>query len=118
MKRSMCALIPVVVAGCSVGAPPGFSSGDRWTFPLVGPLEDGVLVTPATVRGHGPYLFAIDPDANISAVDKQIVEDCDLRTSAGPKIIDEAQIGQTRLYAELLDLRVATLAVARRAVLL
>jgi hypothetical protein len=70
------------------------------------------------VRGHGPYLFAIDPDANISAVDKQIVEDFDLRTSAGPKIIDEAEIGQTRLYAELLDLRVATLAVARRDVLL
>ncbi len=108
----------LVVAGCSVGAPHGFSAGDRWTFPLVGPLEDGLLVTPATVRGHGPYLFAIDPDANISAVDKQIVDDAQLRTSAGPRIIDETETGQTRLYAELIDLQVATLAVARRDVLL
>jgi hypothetical protein len=108
----------VVVAGCSVGAPHGFSAGDRWTFPLVGPLEDGLLVTPATVRGHGPYLFAIDPDANISAVDKQIVDDAQLRTSAGPRIIDETETGQIRLYAELIDLQVATLAVARRDVLL
>ena len=108
----------IAMAGCSVGAPPGFSSGDHWTFPLVGPLEDGLLITPATVKGHGPYLFAIDPDANISAVDKQIVDDADLRTSAGPRIIDETEHGQTRLYAELLGLQVAGLKVERRSVLL
>jgi hypothetical protein len=53
----------LVAAGCTVGAPPGFSAGENWTFPLVGPLENGLLITPATVKGHGPYLFAIDPDA-------------------------------------------------------
>ena len=37
----------LVLAGCSVGAPSGFSGGDHWTFPLVGPLEDGLLITPA-----------------------------------------------------------------------
>jgi len=108
----------LVAAGCTVGAPSGFSAGDHWTFPLVGPLEDGLLITPVTVKGHGPYLFAIDPDANISAVDKQIVDDAGLRTSAGPKIIDETATGQTRLYAELMDLRIATLTIARRDVLL
>ena len=108
----------LVMAGCTVGAPPGFSSGDRWTFPLVGPLEDGLLVTPATVKGHGPYLFAIDPDANFSGVDKQIVDDAQLRSSGGPKIIDETDTGQIRFYAELIDLKVATLTIARRDVLL
>ena len=108
----------IAMAGCSVGAPPGFSSGDHWTFPLVGPLEDGLLVTPATVKGHGPYLFAIDPDANMSAVDKEIVDRADLRTSAGPRIIDETEQGQTRLYAELIGLQVAGLEIDRRSVLL
>jgi len=108
----------LVIAGCTVGAPPGFSSGDRWTFPLVGPLEDGLLVTPATVKGHGPYLFAFDPDANFSAIDLQIVEEAGLRTSGGPKIIDETDTAQIRKYAEVVDLKVSTLAIARRDVLL
>jgi hypothetical protein len=108
----------LVLAGCSVGAPSGFSGGDHWVFPLVGPLEDGLLITPATVRGHGPYLFAIDPDANLSAIDKQIVDDAVLLTSAGPRIVDETDHGQVRLYAELLGLQVANLTVERRSVLL
>jgi TonB family protein len=108
----------LVMAGCTVGAPPGFSGGDRWTFPLVGPLEGGLLITPATVKGKGPYLFAFDPDANFSAVDKRVVDEAGLQTSAGPKIIDETDTGQIRKYAELVDLQVATLAIARRNVLL
>lgn len=101
-------------AGCAVGAPPGFSGGDRWTFPLVGPLEDGVLVTVASVHGHGPYLFAIDPDANVSAVDKQVVDEAGLRTAVGPRRIDETDTGQIRFYAELLDFQVAGLIIDRR----
>src|SRR5262249_44374320 len=108
----------LVATGCTVGAPPGFSGGEQWTFPLVGPLEDGVLITPATVRGHGPYLFAIDPDATTSAIDKQVVDEAQLKTSAGPKIIDETDTGQTRFYAELVDLQVASLTIARRDVML
>ena len=104
-------------AGCTVGAPPGFSGGDHWTFPLVGPLEDGLLITPATVRGHGPYLFAIDPDANVSAVDKSVVDEAQLRMGMGPHVIDETDTGQIRFYAELIDLRVADLAVERRDVM-
>jgi hypothetical protein len=108
----------LVMAGCTVGAPPGFSGGDHWTFPLVGPLEDGLLVTPATVKGHGPYLFAIDPDANFSAIDEQVVGDAGLRTAGGPEIIDETNTGQVRVYAELLDLKVSALAIERRSVML
>ena len=104
-------------AGCSVGAPPGFSGGDRWTLPLVGPLEDGILVTPVSVHGHGPYLFAIDPDANVSAIDKDLAQEAGLRIGNGPHVIDETDTGQTRLYAEMLDLRVAGLAIDRRDVL-
>jgi len=104
--------------GCTVGAPPGFSGGESWTFPLVGPLEDGLLITPVTVGGHGPYLFAFDPDANFSAVDKQVVDDAQLRTSGGPKIIDETDTGQIRLYAELVGLKVSGLTIDRRDVML
>ena len=104
--------------GCSVGAPAGFSQGDHWTFPLVGPLEDGLLVTPATVRGHGPYLFAIDPDANITAIDKQVADQAQLRTALGPHRIDETDTGQIRIYAELLDLKVGNLTIDRRDVML
>jgi len=111
------AVVGLLVAGCSVGTPPGFSSGDRWTFPLVGPLEDGVLFTPVSVHGHGPYLFAIDPDANVSALDKQLVEDAELRMGTGPHRIDETDTGQVRFYAELLDLKVSGLTIDRRDVM-
>jgi hypothetical protein len=63
------ALAGIIVAGCSAVAPSGFSQGEHWTFPLVGPLENGLLVTPVSIHGHGPSLFAIDPDADVSAVD-------------------------------------------------
>src|SRR4051812_1080712 len=51
MKHHALAAVTIALAGCTVGAPPGFSGGDRWTFPLVGPLEDGLLVTPVSVHG-------------------------------------------------------------------
>lgn len=114
VRYSVYAFASVVAAGCSVGAPPGFSSGDHWTFPLVGPLEDGVLITPVSVHGHGPYLFAIDPDANVTAIDKQLVDDAGLRMGEGPHRIDETDTGRIRLYAELLDLKVANLTIDRR----
>lgn len=114
MRRKAYAWVVAAVAGCSVGAPPGFSDGDRWAFPLVGPLEDGLLVTPVTVRGHGPYLFAIDPDANVTAIDQQVATDAGLLVGTGPRHIDESETGQARFYAELLDLRIANLAIDRR----
>ena len=59
------------VLGCAQGAPPGFSHGSQWTFPLVDPLADGRLVTPIYLDGRGPFLVAIDPDAAITTVDRE-----------------------------------------------
>lgn len=116
-KASMFAA--VLLAGCagSTGTS-GFSKGDHWTFPLVGPLEDGLLITPVTVRGHGPYLFLIDPDANLTVIDKQVADEAQLLTGRGPTRIDETGAEQSRGYAELLDLQVGTLMVSRRQVML
>jgi hypothetical protein len=109
------------VLGCGGGgggAPSGFSKGDHWTFPLVGPLEDGVLLAPATVHGKGPYLFAIDPDAGISAIDKQVADEAALTTSRGPTMLAEDGSEQARAFAELLDLQLGTLTVEKRTVIL
>src|SRR5262245_18198150 len=114
MRFTASAIAALVAAGCAVGTPAGFSAGDHWTFPLVGPLEDGLLITPVSVHGHGPYLFAIDPDANVSEIDKQVVEDAGLRIGVGPHRIDETNTGQTRVYAELLELKIAGLTIERR----
>ena len=32
---------------------PGFSEGDSWTFPLVGPLEAGEYLVPVRINGKG-----------------------------------------------------------------
>lgn len=101
-------------AGCTVGAPPGFSGGDHWMFPLVGPLEDGLLVTPVTVRGRGPYLFGIDPDATVTAIDQQVVVDAGLLVGSGPRRVDESETGRVWFYAELRDLKIAGLTIDRR----
>jgi len=120
-RLSACLLSTVltVLAGCGGAGPPsGFSKGDHWTFPLVGPLEDGLLIAPATVHGKGPYLFVIDPDASISAIDQQVAADAQLTTSRGPTLLDEAGSEQARAYAELLDLQLGTVAIDRRTVML
>jgi hypothetical protein len=106
------------VAGCTAGAPPGFSGGDHWTIPLVGPLEDGLLLVPVQVAGAGPYVFAIDPDAPMSIVDDLVVKEAELRTGTfGPHVLDEDASDQTRIFAEALDLKLGTLAVERRSVM-
>jgi hypothetical protein len=69
------AAVLVLSTACVAGAPPGFSKGDSWTIPLVGALEDGELVTVVSVNDHGPYLFAIDPDAPVSSIDEGIVSE-------------------------------------------
>jgi Aspartyl protease len=105
-----------LLSACTSGAPPGFSGGtnDRWTMPLVGPLENGALITTVTINTYGPYLFAIDPDAPMSVIDTSVVKSADLRTFAGPKRLDETDTQQTRIYAELSNLEIGTLIVERR----
>lgn len=105
--------------GCTSGAPPGFSGarGDQWTFPLVGPLEDGALITPVIINTHGPYLFLLDPDAPMSIVDAELVKLADLRPISGPPRLDETDTQRTRAYAELIGLEIGTLIVERREVM-
>lgn len=83
-------------------------------MPLVGPLEDGQLITAVTLNTHGPYLFAIDPDAPISVIDAALVKTLDLRAFEGAKRLDESDTQQTRLYAEMVGLEIGTLIVERR----
>lgn len=105
--------LALVLAACTSGAPPGFSGGkgDRWTFPLVGPMEDGLLIAPVSITGRGPYLFAIDPDANVSIIDEEIVRKLELRIGKGPARLDETDTQQTRFYAEILQLELGSLIV-------
>lgn len=115
MKRLLaCA----VLAACPGKGPAGFSSGsgveDRWTLPLVGPLENGLLITPVTVGTRGPFLFALDPDAPISVVDADLVKMIGLRASEGPMRYDETGQPQPRLYVEMTSLEVGSLIIERR----
>jgi hypothetical protein len=111
------ALVALALGGaCTAGAPPGFagSKGDRWALPLVGSLENGLLLTPVTLDGKGPYLFAIDPDADISAIDEQVLKETSFRTFRGPSRLDESDTQQIRFYAEVSGIEVGTLIVERR----
>jgi hypothetical protein len=115
-SRIASGLLGVAAAACGPAPPSGFSGGadDRWTFPLVGALEDGLLLTPVFVGSTGPYLFAIDPDAPTSVVDGDVVKQAKLRTFAGPARLDEAGAQQQRVYAEIVALELGSLIVDRR----
>lgn len=118
MHCKACLFAGILVAGCTGGVPSGFSKGDHWTFPLVGSLEDGLLLTPVSVRGHGPYLFSIDPDADVTAIDQQVVDEASLAVGVGPSRFDETGTEQMRGYAEVLDLQVGSLTIDRRSAML
>ena len=105
------ALAALVVAGCSSGAPTGFSGGDRWSVPLVGPLEESTLVVSAYVGGKGPYLFLLDPDENVSSVDEEVVKAAGLRTGQGPHLLDESDTEHPSFAAEVLEWRLGNLVV-------
>lgn len=105
------------LGACTAGAPTGFSGGDRWTVPLVGPLENGSLIVPALVDGKGPYLFAVDPDANVSSVDEDVVRDAGLRTGQeeeGSHVLDENAVERPAFYADILQWQLGTLTVDRK----
>lgn len=115
MKRLLaCALL----AACPA-KPAGFSSGTggvegRWTLPLVGPLEDGLLITPVVIGTTGPYLFALDPDAPITAVDGTIVRRLGMRAFEGPPRYDETGGPQPRIYVEMQGMEIGSLIVEKR----
>jgi hypothetical protein len=86
--------------------------------PLVGPLENGSLLVPALVDGKGPYLFAIDPDANVSSVDEDVAHEAGLRTGQGPQMLDESDEQHPAFYAEILQWQLGTLTVSNKPALL
>ena len=112
--RHAALVLGFALGGCTAGAPPGFSSGDTWTVPLVGPLENGALIVPALVDGKGPYLFAIDPDAVVSAVDEDVVREAGLRTGEGPHLLDEDDTERPAFYAEILQWQLGSLTVDKK----
>ncbi len=112
-------LTPVLLclAGCPApqqGGTAGFSGGDRWAFPLVGPLEDGLLVTPVMINGHGPYLFQLDPDASRTVIDGDVVKTAELAASKGPPVIDHAGTAHPAIYAEVTGLEIGSLVIDQR----
>jgi hypothetical protein len=84
-----------LLPACVLGAPPGFSPGESWTFPLVDPLAHEPLITPVTIGGKGPFLFILDPDAD-TGVDVGFI----------PAI---PTVGNGPSYAPLSDVQIGTL---------
>lgn len=104
------------MAGCVVGAPPGFSSGDKWTFPLVAPLENGQLLVPVKINDTGPYLFMVDPDSEVSSIDSGISADLKPYTTFGPEKRDERDKFVPVALAEIQKISVGDLSVRNRTV--
>jgi hypothetical protein len=105
-------------ASCTIGAPPGFSDGSSWSFPLVGSLEGGQVLAPVMIHDKGPYLFVIDPDAPVSVLDSAIANELELRSGVGPQLLDESDTQRTTMTAEVLKVSVGTLTVKSRVFLI
>lgn len=88
-------MLLALVTSCVVGAPPGFSPGEAWTFPLVDPLAHVPLITTVTVQGKGPFLFILDPDAQ-TGID-------------GEFVAQMPTVGNSPSYAPLRDVQIGTL---------
>lgn len=104
----------LATTACAGGAPPGFSSGDAWVFPLVGPLENGVLITPVMFGDQGPFLFVIDPDASASSLDLGLAAQLGFHTALGPRLIDETDTSRPTRVAEVPAMTVGTLTIKGR----
>jgi hypothetical protein len=113
MKRWLVAALVSILGSCTPGAPPGFSGGESWSFPLVGPLENGELITVAFIGDKGPYLFAIDPDAPSSTVDEGIVSEVKPYAYISDRYDDEQDVSHITHTAEILSFKVGTLTVSK-----
>ncbi len=107
------ALLVMTVSACTIGAPPGFSSGDSWSVPVVGPLENGVLVVPVMIHDRGPYLFAIDTDAPTSSIDAALDGELGLHSQLGRERVDESDVARRVRWAEVLRISVGNLTVRK-----
>src|SRR5690349_23048561 len=100
------------LTACAIGAPPGFSEGDTWTLPLVEPQQGGRLLTPVTIEGRGPYLFAIDPDAEMTTVDPDVLRGTDFRVFQGPRRLDEQDTTHPTFYTRVTHLQAGDLTIS------
>lgn len=112
------ALVAALAACAGSSTSVSYPSGDHWTFPLVGALENGPLIAPVSINGKGPYLFVIDPDANSSAVDQQVVDEAKLELVPGPARRDEAGAEQNRNYVAVPSFKLGSLTVEKRQAML
>jgi hypothetical protein len=117
VRVALAACLLAAAGACTVGAPPGFSSGDSWAIPLVGPLEDGALLVPVKVDGKGPFLFLVDPDAPMTSIDEGLAKSLDLYGRMGPRLTGENGTSVPTRAAEVHSLTLGTLTVSRRTVL-
>ena len=100
------------LTACAFGAPPGFSQGDTWTFPLVEPGNGGRLLTPVYIEGKGPYVFALDPDTYQSTVDPEILVNTDFRRWDGGRRLDEQDTTHETFMRRITHLQVGDLTVS------
>jgi hypothetical protein len=91
----------VALAACVVGGPVSYSSGVRWTLPMVAPLEDREVAVLATLDGHGPYLFLVDPDSEITVVDQGVAESLGLYWSGYARVLTQEDHTVPRRVYEL-----------------
>lgn len=103
----------VSVLGCAQGAPPGFSKGAQWSFPLVDPLSNGKLVTSVYLDGRGPYLFAIDPDAPLSTVDREALPP-EFPYRYRTRLLDESDTYRPLADATVREIRLGELTITQR----
>ncbi|HEY5926126.1 MAG TPA: hypothetical protein VIV11_30780 [Kofleriaceae bacterium] len=80
-------------------------------IPMVGPLEDGLLLVPALVTDKGPFVFAIDPDAHVSIIDEEVLAATKAATGEGPRMLDESDTQRNKFYAEILSWQIGSLTV-------
>ena len=103
--------IALLASGCVIGAPPGFSSGDHWSFPLVAPFEHTAYLIPVKVNDTGPYLFKVDPDSAVSSIDSAIVNKLQLHTTRDREQIDERDKRVPVALAEVRRFTIGTLSI-------
>jgi hypothetical protein len=108
MRALLC--LVAILGGCAVGAPPGFSKGDSWGFPLVAPLEDDVLLVPVHVENRAEaVLFMIDPDSAVSSIDSALQNELKPYSRQVPHQLNERDQRVPVFMAELKRMRVGEL---------
>ncbi|HKE13677.1 MAG TPA: aspartyl protease family protein [Kofleriaceae bacterium] len=106
------ALIVLASTGCAVGAPPGFGKGESWSFPLVAPLEDDVLLVPVLIDGvPQPVVFMIDPDSAVSSIDSALQQQLKPYTRQVPHEVTERDQRVPVFMAEIKKIRLGELEV-------